>query len=189
MENILFINACVRPESRTLRLARRVLERLDGHVEEVNLEREKLSPLDLPRLEKREALIREGSFFDPMFRYARQYAGADVIVLAAPFWDLSYPATVKIYYENVMVSGVSFRYTPEGIPVGLCRARKFIYVTTAGGPMPSPSCGLDYVKALNDNFLGIPETVCFYADNLDIVGVQPEQILAKAMEEIDRSEL
>ncbi len=188
MENILFINACVRPGSRTLRLAHHVLEKLNGHVEEVDLTEETLLPLDLSRLEKRDRLLREGNRSDSMFRFARQYASADVIVLAAPFWDLSFPAAVKVYYENIMVLGISFCYTPEGVPEGLCRARRLIYVTTSGGPMPPHNCGFEYVKALNDSFLGIPETVCFYADNLDIVGADPERILKGAMTKIDQSD-
>ena len=37
MDKILFINACVREESRTLALAKEVLSRLEGNIEEVNL--------------------------------------------------------------------------------------------------------------------------------------------------------
>ena len=40
----MLVNACVREESRTLRLAERVLAHLDGAVTELNLEREKLRP-------------------------------------------------------------------------------------------------------------------------------------------------
>ena len=36
---ILFINACVRRQSRTLILARRLLDTLDGEIKEVQLER------------------------------------------------------------------------------------------------------------------------------------------------------
>ena len=186
---ILFINACVRPESRTLQLARRVLEKLEGRVEEINLEREALSPMTLPLLEKRDNLLRERSFSDPMFRYARQYAGADEIVIAAPFWDMSFPAALKIFYENIMVLGICFSYTPEGIPKGMCKAGRAIYVTTAGGPLPEHNSGLEYVRTLNETFLGIPETVSFSADKLDIVGADTEQIMGKALEEIDKSPL
>lgn len=189
MENILFINACVRPDSRTLRLARRVLEKLDGQVKEIDLAREALSPLNLDLLEKRNALLARNELSDPMFRYARQHAEADVIVIAAPFWDMSFPAMLKIYYENIMVLGLCFIYTPEGIPQGMCKARKTIYVTTAGGPLPEQNNGLAYVRSLNEVFLGIPETVCFSADMLDIQGIDTEQILERALHEIDESAL
>ena len=42
MEKILFINACIRPESRTLILAKHLLSKLDGKVEEVPLQKERI---------------------------------------------------------------------------------------------------------------------------------------------------
>ena len=53
MEKILFINACVRPNSRTLELANYVLTCLSGKVEEVELYKEDLSPLTLEEMEVR----------------------------------------------------------------------------------------------------------------------------------------
>ena len=183
MDRILFINACVRPESRTRELAQAVLDGLSGQVEEVNLGREHIGILDWEALQKRDALVHSGDFSAPMFRYARQLAGADEIVIAAPYWDLAFPALLKIYFESVMVSGLTFRYTPEGRPESLCRARRLIYVTTAGGPIVPFHFGYDYVEALARNFFGIPDVRCLTAENLDIVGVDPVPILAKAKEE------
>ena len=53
MNNILFINACVRKESRTKELADVVLSKLQGTITEVNLEKENLKPLNLERLNYR----------------------------------------------------------------------------------------------------------------------------------------
>ena len=58
---------------------------------------------------------------------------ADIIVIAAPYWDLSFPAQLKDYIERVNAVGVTFDYDQEGIPYGLCRAKKLVYITTAGG--------------------------------------------------------
>ena len=52
MAKILFVNACVRPASRTCNLARTVLELLTGEVEELCLYEENIPPLDLRTLEK-----------------------------------------------------------------------------------------------------------------------------------------
>ena len=46
--NILLVNVCVREDSRTLRLAKHVLAHLDGHVTEINMEREALRPPSRP---------------------------------------------------------------------------------------------------------------------------------------------
>ena len=66
----------------------------------------------------------------------------------------------------------------------MCRAGRIIYVTTAGGPIGANNFGYDYVKALADTFYGIPETVCVKAENLDIVGADPEMILKDTMDNI-----
>lgn len=62
MKKILFINACVRPGSRTYLLAREVLKRLDGKTEEVKLCDENIRPLDWEQLEKRDRLIMQKIF-------------------------------------------------------------------------------------------------------------------------------
>lgn len=56
MENkILFINACVRDDSRTAELSRHLLERLEGETAEVNLYKEHILPLDGKGLEKKKS--------------------------------------------------------------------------------------------------------------------------------------
>ena len=184
MENILFINACVRPESRTYRLAQEVLKKLNGKKEEVSLFQENIPALDLELLEKRNRLLQERIFSDPMFRYAGQFAAADDIVIAAPYWDLAFPSVLRIYLEHVTVTGVTFQYTPEGIPEGLCRAKRIIYVTTAGGPVGNQNLGYDYVKSLAGTFYGIPDVLCFKAANLDTGGAEGDGILQDAVRDI-----
>lgn len=187
MEKILFINACVRPESRTNILAQHILGQLDGNVEELNLEKEKIEPLNRTSLDARNAYIDNGDFSAPMFNYAKQFAEADVIVMAAPYWELSFPAMVKNYIEAISVVGLTFIYTPEGRPAGLCKAKKLIYVTTAGGPILEPDFGFDYIKALCHNFYGIQDLTCFSAEMLDIVGADVDKILEEKKKEIDEN--
>ena len=176
--SILFINACVRENSRTLVLARKVMENMSGEVVEVNLDREQIEPLGRQLLERREELIRDGKTDNPMFGYAKQFAEADEIVIAAPFWDLSFPAKLKIYFERITVSGITFRYI-GGRPSGLCRAKRLTYVTTSGGPIFA-DFGYTYVKALATAFYGIPETKAVRATNLDVDMISASDLLTKA---------
>ena len=125
---ILYINACVRRDSRTERLAEALLQKLDGEVQQLRLENIPFEVSDEAFLDKRDQLIEEGAFDHEMFALARQFAAADTIVIAAPYWDLSFPATLKQYMEKVTVNGITFEYTPEGIPKGLCKAQKLYYV-------------------------------------------------------------
>lgn len=183
--DILFINACVREASRTRRLAAALLDRLAGDVEELRLEDLSFPKADAAFLQRRDALIAAEKFDDPLFRPARQFAAADRIVIAAPYWDLSFPAALKEYFEQINVLGVTFRYTPEGTPQGLCKARQLFYVTTAGGAFVPEEFGFGYVKALAESFYGIPEVRCVRAVGLDIWGNDPEAILQEAVDGLD----
>ena len=176
--SILFINACVREDSRTLVLAKSVLSEMSGEVTEVDLNKENIPMLNRELLAKREALLQSESYDDPMFRYAKQFAEADEIVIAAPFWDLSFPAILKAYMEQITVSGITFKYNC-GKPIGLCKAKRLIYVTTSGGPILA-DFGYGYIKTLANAFYGIPQTKAYRAMNLDINMISAEELLTKA---------
>ena len=179
----LYINCCVREESRTERLAQAVLQKLGGVFTELNLYNENLKPLDGEMLNKRTALIEQGDYSDPMFDYAKQFASADTIVIAAPYWDLSFPASLKTYIENIYVTGIVSAYNESGLPVGLCKATELYYVTTAGGPY-DPTYSYGYIESLAKNFFGIPETHLVKAEMLDIIGNNAEEILNQEVSRI-----
>ena len=193
---ILFINACVRKESRTKILADRLLAELkedtkcnpendikntaENVIEELRLEEMSFPVADEAFLHKRDALLAAGKFEDPLFAPARQFASADTIVIAAPYWDLSFPAALKQYIEQVNVVGITFEYTPEGFPRGLCRAKKLYYVMTAGGTYIPEEFGYGYVKALAQNFYGIQDVELIKAVGLDIIGADVNKIIGEA---------
>lgn len=182
MEQILFVNACVRPQSRTLRLAQTVLDRLSGHLVEVDLSATPVPCLDSEGLARRNNLLNAGNFDDPMFHHAIQFSRADTIVIAAPYWDLMFPALLKAYLEAVTVSGLTFQYTDAGYPASLCNAKRLIYVTTAGGYIGEYDFGFRYVEAIAKGFFGISDVSCISAEGLDIVGADVEGILHAATE-------
>ena len=183
MTMTLFVNGCVRPGSRTRELAEAVLAKLGGAVEEVCLAADGPAPMDYETLLLRDRLLAEGDHGHPLLAYARRFAEADTVVVAAPYWDLLFPAAVRAYFESVTVSGISFRYNEQGIPQGLCRAKKLIYVTTAGGPIFA-NLGFEYIEALCRSFYGIDEVICVKAEGLDIVGADVGAIMAKAKRNI-----
>ena len=187
MDKILFINACVRPCSRTLELAKTLLQRLKGEILEVRLQEMPMVALDLNGLEKRDQAAQKNDFSDPVFIAAKQFAAADIIVIAAPYWDLMFPATLKTYLENITVSGITFQYSEEGRPQSLCKAKTLYYVTTAGGFIEQNDFGFSYVKALAQNFFGISEIHRYAAEGLDIFGADVEMILGKTKQEISKA--
>ena len=184
---LLFVNACVREHSRTLLLARQLLSRLSAQVCEIRLEDLGLKPLTRCSLARRDDLLRQGKWEDPSLRHARQFADADCIVIAAPYWDFGFPALLKLYLEAVTVSGITFCYA-EGRPRGLCNAKKLYYITTAGGPIVS-DFGFSYVRSLANNLYGIREARCIRAENLDMDGADVAGILEETMEKINKEDL
>ena len=179
MAEILFINACVRRNSRTLELAKHVLGQFSGETEEVKLYEEKLAPLHLAEMEKRDKAARTKDFSDDVFTLAKQFAGAQTIVIAAPYWDLMFPAVVKTYFERITVNGLTFCYGVNGVPQGLCKGKRLIYVTTSGGPIVH-NLGYEYVSLLAKNFYGIDKVECVRAEGLDIYGADVAKIMEEA---------
>ena len=142
-----------------------------GQTEEIELETVVLAdriiqPMTAEKLTEREKLIAVGHLDHPMFELARKFAEADHIVIGAPYWDLSFPAILKIYIGNIMVNTLTFRYGDHG-QEGLCKAEKLVYITTAGGYIKDRNHGYHYVKDIA-NTLGIMDTQFLSAEGLDI---------------------
>lgn len=174
----LFIDGCMRPDSRTWTLTQTVLERFSD-VEIVSLAAVCPTGLTPDTLKLRTELLERSEFTHPMFTLAHQFAAADTIVVAAPYWDLLFPAVVRAYFELITVAGITFQYDDHGVPHGLCRARRLIYVTTAGGPIVR-NFGFEYIEAVAKTFFGIAEVQCLAAEGLDVWGADVEAILSEA---------
>ena len=181
---ILFVNSCARHNSRTNELAQHLLNCLKGKITHIDLYKTNLLPIDSEELEKRSKNIKNGNFSCLEFEQAKQFADADIIVIAAPFWDLSFPSVLKIYFENITVSGVTFEYSQKGRPQGKCKAKKLYYITTSGGYIGNNNFGFDYVKALAENFFGIDDISFYSAEGLDIFGADVKEIMNEAKEHI-----
>lgn len=183
---ILFVNACLRGEdSRTLVLCREYLASRGDDVAEVNLASLDLRPFDAEMVAHRTAQQTAGAWDDPLFALSRQFADAEDIVIGAPYWDLSFPAALKVYFEHVSVCDLTFRYTEDARCEGICRARRITYITTCGGFVEGANFGYEYVCGIAKMF-GIPETRFVAAEGLDIVGVDVEAQLDKARAQLAR---
>ena len=190
MENvkqILFVNACMRgPErSRTRKLCQTFLNACKNRWPEAEIRERDLTAAPLPVLtteldDRRHQRFSEDPR-DPMFGPAHEVAQADLVVIGAPYWDLTFPAALKVYLEWASMLGITFRYTQEGEQVGMCRAGALVYLTTAGGPIGEQNYGFQYLQGLG-RMLGIPEARCVAAENLDVWGCDPESIVEEARE-------
>ena len=159
---ILLVNSCVRKKSRTIKLARQLAKKLGGNVTEVFLEKERIKPLYGLPLVDRSILLEAGELWDDTFNYARQFADADVIIFAAPYWDLSFPAILKIYIETINIVNIAFEY----------------------GTIVNDSFGYGYVKELAEFFWGIKETHLIKVEGLDAEGADVPAIMENAIAHI-----
>ena len=190
MKKILYINACVKRDvaSRTNRLAqayiKKVLEFQACIVSTLYLEDTVMQPLSGKTLAEREKAIAENDFSGAAFALARNFAAADEVVIAAPYWDLSFPASLKLYIEQLCVNKLTFYYNEKGIPCGLTNIKKVVYLTSSGGYIGNNNFGFDYIKGVFSTLFGITDIAFFSAEGLDIYGNDPEKILSTAIEKI-----
>jgi FMN-dependent NADH-azoreductase len=187
MTDVLYIDCCIRGEqSRTKKLAEAFLAEL-AQREELSIDRltlmdEPLIPFSSGFFWQRERLLETGELNHPRFRYAHRFQLAERIVIAAPFWDLSFPALLKVYIENLCVQGITFDCNEENGCFGVCKAEKMLFLTTRGGAMEGSQMD-NGTKYLGDmaKFFGIPSFVSIAADALDM-GLEPvETILGRAI--------
>ena len=180
---LLFVDACISqrgPESRTQRLAYAFLEEFekthpDAYVTMFRVDKLGLKPLTAEALNERDARAGAGDFSGWDFRSARSFQSADAIVVAAPFWDLSFPAALRVYIEHISVNGLCYHYEADGCH-GDCRASRLLYITTGGDFEKPDSLGVLYWKQLCAMF-GIPRFDYIFAGGLDVDPEKAPEIL------------
>ena len=187
MMDVLYIDCCIRGEqSRTRKLAEAFLAQLskreDVSIERLTLMDEPIIPFSNGFFWQRERLLEQGELNHTRFRYAHRFQRADRIIIAAPFWDLSFPALLKVYIENLCVQGITFDCDEKNGCFGVCRAEKMLFLTTRGGALEGSAMD-NGTKYLGDmaKFFGIPSFEVIAADALDM-GLEPvETILNRAI--------
>ena len=167
MKSLVVINACVRQsDSRTLRIAEPIIEALT--------KRYKITRYDLPDMDivplNPELFAERGLGEIPSWasEAASAIAGADRILIAAPFWDMSFPAVLKCFFEQTSLFDITF--TDNGNTcVGLCKAPKVLYITTRGMDIPTGDLreqATPYLKALG-SLWNLGELTTISARNMD----------------------
>ena len=184
---VLFVDCCISQrgeESRTRKLAETYLETYLKYHGEAELdiippeELLSLPPFDVEMLEEREALAQSGRFDDQVFDLARQFREADAIVVAAPYWDMSYPAALKTYIEHISAVGLTYHYEMDGVH-GDCRAEHLVYLTSGGDFEHEDSIGVMHWRQLCKLF-GIDRFEYVFAGGLDIDPAMTPELLEGA---------
>ena len=185
MKECLFVDCCIRKdESRTKVLADAFFSELSDeyHVTHLDLPSLNLQPLVGDFFFDRQKLLDENNLDHPRFKYAHQLVEADLVVVAAPFWDLSFPALLKIWVENCSLDGITFKAGENGL-VGQCKGTEMVYLTTRGGFYTGEPFeqGIPYMSYIS-KFFGIDHFDAIAADGMDVVGFDGKASLDEACE-------
>ncbi len=178
---VLFVNATFRENSRTLLLAKKYFERYEQY-DELYLGNAPVSPLNAASLAQYGLDVKNKDYSNSMYDYAKQFAKADEIIIAAPFYNFSIPAALHDYLEMVCSQGVTFDLDADGNYVSLCQAKKLVYITTAGGYIPKEDHSFGYIRQICDEFFKIDAVICIKADGIDLVGNDCQEILKETIQ-------
>ena len=185
---LLFVNACFRNESRTERLARAWLDQRNykGEVVELALAKTNVGPLDAAgpfSIGDYGNAVATSTYDHPMFDFAKQFAQAGEIVVAAPVWNYALPAKLHDYLELVCSQGVTFDVGSAGEYVSLCKAQRLTLVTTAGGlaPAPEDDHAFGYVRTLARRFWHIPQVDLVACWGMDAPGTDVDALITNAL--------
>lgn len=166
MESLVVINACMREGSRT----QKILDVLLGVLgKKYNIEIIDLSTLNMSWIGEKDLKDRDNGYVPEEFvSMSKKVANADRLVIAAPFWDMSFPSVLKVFFENISLFNITFTSTQTEC-VGLCKAKKVLYITTrgmnikTGDPLEQAT---PYIKALS-KLWGLGELYVVSAQNMD----------------------
>lgn len=176
-KKLIVIDACMRDGgSRTRRILLPLVAELEKRyaVEMVRLDGDDYHAVDRRVLAERA----NGHVPQNIVTMAKHIAMADRIVIAAPFWDMSYPAILKVFIENMSLFGITFRNSGTRFE-GLCKCEKVLYITTRGMNVHTgdPLDGATpYIKAISALW-GLGEVITLAAENMDFYTL--EEVEAK----------
>ncbi|EDT24823.1 FMN-dependent NADH-azoreductase [Clostridium perfringens] len=189
MSKVLYIKANIKNEgeSRTFKVSDSFVEEYkknnpEDEIITLDLYKENIDFLRADDLGKLFGPKDEESKNNSILKYAYQFADADKYIIAAPMWNLSFPAILKAYIDYVSVSGITFKYTAEG-PVGLLNNKKAVHIVSRGGGYDnSPyEMGDRYLRTIL-GFFGIKDIETIAIDNLDVMGVNVKKKVEEGIE-------
>ena len=166
MRKIFYVDACLRTGSNTKKIADAIIAKL---AERYDVETVRLSENVFPVVNNDILNDRaNGIVPEEYVEMAKKLADADRLVIAAPFWDMSFPSALKVFLENMSLFNVTFG-SNEKECYGLCKAEKVLYITTRGMNVSTGDAleqATPYIKAIG-KLWGLGELHVISAQNMD----------------------
>ncbi len=207
MNRMLYISANPKPEtmSASRTVARALVNRIMEKYRDIEFESLDLYEQHIPQLkhsyfagrstiisdeERKRLPENEQKEVEQIIRLCDQFRDADLYILAAPMWSLSFPAPVKEYIDCVVQAGKTIEFVDDK-PHGLMgnKERLFIYVQASGSHIPwlirpALNKGLNYVHDVM-RFIGISRFEELLVDGTGTSEDEREEAISRAMKKID----
>jgi len=207
VKKLLYITANPKPEnlSACKTVGRQLVNKLlkqstDYMLEEVDLYADHIPQLKHIYYESRSTLISQDKIeklkpedkkeVQRIIALCDQFRSADIYILAAPMWSLSFPAPVKEYLDCIIQANWTIRFDNEK-PYGILddKPRTFIYVQSSGANIPwiirpALNKGLNYVHDMI-KYIGISNFEELLVDGTGSNDAQTQQAIEIAKAKIN----
>lgn len=207
MKKVLYISVNSKPEglSASKTVARKFINTFleknkDFEVEELDLYKEHIPRLEYEYFEKRNCIISEKdkneldkknqNEVDKIRKLCDQFISANVYVIAAPMWSLSFPAPLKEYIDCIVQDGKTITFDdnkPKGILDDVDRTVVYIQSSGANIPWllrPMMNKGINYVEDIM-KYMGIKKFEELLVDGTGVTDDERNEAIQNAIEKIE----
>ena len=207
MKTLLYISVNSKPEdmSACKTVARAFINKFleknkDFEVEEVDLYKEHIPRLEYQYFENRNCVVNESDAkklndkdqkeIQKIRELCDQFISANVYVIAAPMWTLSFPAPLKEYIDCIMQNEKTIKFEGKKIePLLNDKPRTMVYIQSSGANIPwmlrpIMNKGLNYVEDVI-KFMGIKKFEELLVDGTGFTEDEKIEAINKAIDEID----
>lgn len=208
MKKLLYITVNSKPEelsaSKTVGRAfvNKFLEKHKAFIlEELDLYQCHIPRLEYEYFEKRNCMIKEEDFsklnekqqeeVHKIVKLVDQFKEADLYVIAAPMWSLSFPAPLKEYIDCIVMDGKTIKIS-ENKMEGLLndKPRAMVYIQSSGAPIPWMlrsifNKGLDYVRDIM-KYIGIKKFEELLVDGTGFTEEERREAIEEANKEVNK---
>lgn len=207
MNKLLYITVNSKPEnlSSSKTIGREFVKRFLEKHNDFELEELDLYECHIPRLEYeyfhgRNCMINENDFskldskqqeeVHKIVKLTDQFKEADVYVIAAPMWSLSFPAPLKEYIDCIVMDRKTISVSEDNVK-GLLndKPRSMVYIQSSGGKIPwmakmLMNKGLNYVEDIM-KFMGVRKFKEILVDGTGTSEKERLEAMEEAKEKID----
>lgn len=208
MKKLLYISVNSKPEelSASKTVAREFINRFlekyqEFEVKEVDLYKEHIPRLKYQYFEDRNCIIKEEAAkklssedqkeIQKIRELCDEFISADMYIIAAPMWSLSFPAPLKEYIDCIVQSEKTISFKKGKKPKGLLddKYRALVYIQSSGGSIPwilDPVMdkGENYVAAIMKT-IGINTVQELKVDNTGTTEEERSAAIEEAKDKID----